>query len=251
MSARIVPVLLLSEGGLVKTVRFQKPRYVGDPINAVRIFNDKEVDEIAFLDIGASRVGAEPNYALLADIATEAFMPFGYGGGIRSLDQIKRLFALGVEKVILNSVLADDPDLVTRAADAAGSQSVVVSMDCRSSWLGRTSAWTHGGSRSLHRNPVDYAKEMERRGAGEILIHSIDRDGMMQGYDLEAINEISSAVSVPVIAAGGAGSLADLRSAIQAGASAAAAGSLFVFHGRHRAVLISYPSPEELESAVQ
>jgi cyclase len=251
MRARIVPVLLLSEGGLVKTVRFQKPRYVGDPINAVRIFNDKEVDEIAFLDIGASRSGSEPNYTLLADIATEAFMPFGYGGGVRTLDQIKRLFALGVEKVILNSVLADDPELVTRAADAAGSQSVVVSMDCRNSWLGRTSVWTHGGTRSLHRNPVEYAKEMERRGAGEILIHSIDRDGMMQGYDLEAIGEIASAVSVPVIAAGGAGSLDDLRSAIRAGASAAAAGSLFVFHGRHRAVLISYPSPEELESAIQ
>jgi cyclase len=241
----------LSEGGLVKTVRFQKPRYVGDPINAVRIFNDKEVDEIAFLDIGASREGTEPNYALLADIATEAFMPFGYGGGVRTLDQIKRLFALGVEKVILNSVLADDPDLVTLAADAAGSQSVVVSMDCRTSWFGRASVWTHGGSRPLHRDPIDYAKEMERRGAGEILIHSIDRDGMMQGYDLEAIGKVAAAVSVPVIAAGGAGCLADLRSAIRTGASAAAAGSLFVFHGRHRAVLISYPSPEELESAVQ
>ena len=248
MRPRLLPILLLSDGGLVKTVKFQSPRYVGDPINAVRIFNEKEVDEIAFLDIDAHRTGQGPNFALLADIATEAFMPFGYGGGVRTVEQAQRLFGLGVEKVILNSVLADDPDLVTRAANSAGSQSVVASIDCRKSWLGKYSVHVGGGKRSLGRAPAEYAREMERRGAGEIVINSVDRDGTMTGYDLELVGEVASAVSIPVVAAGGAGSLSDVQAAIGAGASAAAAGSLFVFHGRHRAVLINYPNPDELDA---
>jgi cyclase len=250
MRPRLVPMLLLSEGGLVKTMRFQSPRYIGDPINAVRIFNEKEVDEIAFLDIDAHRTGAGPNFDLLADIATEAFMPFGYGGGVRTVEQAQRLFGLGVEKVILNSALPDDPELITRTANSAGSQSVVASLDCRRSWLGKYTVHVGGGRRSTGRSPAEFAAEMERRGAGEIILNSVDRDGMMQGYDLELVGAVSAAVSIPVVAAGGAGNLSDVRAAIHAGASAAAAGSLFVFHGRHRAVLINYPSPEELDASL-
>lgn len=176
-------------------------------------------------------------------------MPFGYGGGVRTVEQAQRLFGLGVEKVILNSVLSDDPDLITRTANAAGSQSVVASIDCRRSWLGKYTVHVGGGRRATGRTPAEFATEMERRGAGEIILNSIDRDGMMQGYDLELVGAVSAAVSIPVVAAGGAGSLSDVRAAIGAGASAAAAGSLFVFHGRHRAVLINYPSPDELDAS--
>ena len=248
LRTRVVPVLLLRNGGLVKTVKFDKAQYVGDPINAVRIFNDKEVDELVFLDITATPAGKGPNFDLLADIASEAFMPFGYGGGITTLDQIKRLFQLGIEKVILNSALARDPGLVGQAAALAGSSSVVVSIDVKKSFLGRYSVCTHAGRTDLKREPAEYAAEMQRRGAGEILLTAIDRDGAQAGYDLDLVGRVSAAVSVPIVACGGAGQLADFRRAVDAGASAAAAGSMFVFHGRHRAVLITYPEYSALEA---
>lgn len=247
LHTRVIPCVLLRNGGLVKTIKFKDPRYIGDPINAVRIFNDKEVDEIVFLDIGATASGLGPNFDLLADIASEAFMPFGYGGGITNIEQVKRLYTLGVEKVIINSAAATRPGLVLDAATLAGSSGVVVSVDVRRSWLGNYSVCVASGQKDVKRDPVEYAQEMVRQGAGEILLNSIDRDGTMEGYDLELIRRVSAAVSVPVVAAGGAGGLHHLREAVDAGASAVAAGSMFVFHGKHRAVLITYPEYEELE----
>ena len=244
---RIIPCLLMLNGGLVKTVKFKDPKYVGDPINAVHIFNDKEVDELAFLDIGATPAGKEPNFDLLADIASQAFMPFSYGGGITTVDQVKRLYALGVEKVILNTVTAGSPRLVEQAAALAGSSSVVVSIDVRKSWSGKYSVYVRGGRQDLKRDPVTHAREMERAGAGEILLTSIDRDGLMSGYDLDLIRQVTQAVSVPVVAAGGAGELRHFREAVEQGAAAAAAGSMFVFIGKHRAVLITYPNYQQLE----
>jgi cyclase len=243
---RVIPCLLLRDRGLVKTVRFADARYVGDPINAVRIFNDKEVDEMAFLDIGATPAGTGPDFDLLGDIASEAFMPFAYGGGITTLEQAKRLFALGVEKVVLNSAAAERPALISEIAQLSGSSSVVVSIDVKRSLLGRCSVWTRAGRYDLKRDPAEYAADIERLGAGEILLTAIDRDGTQSGYDIELIRRVSDAVSIPVIAAGGAGELAHFRAAVAHGASAVAAGSMFVFHGRHRAVLITYPSPAAL-----
>ena len=248
LHARVIPCLLLRNGGLVKTVKFSQPRYIGDPINAVRILNDKEVDELVFLDIGDGTAAAGPNFDLLADIASEAFMPFGYGGGITRIDQVQRLYALGVEKVIFNTAAADTPALITQAATIAGSSGVVVSIDVRRNWLGRYSVWVQSGRRDLKRDPVTYAQEIERRGAGEILLNVIDRDGMMEGYDLDILKRVADAVSVPVVAVGGAGVLPHFRQAIDHGASAVAAGSMFVFHGKHRAVLITYPEYETLEN---
>jgi cyclase len=237
----------MRNGGLVKTVRFKNPRYVGDPINAVRIFNEKEVDELVFLDIGGAGARAAPDFDLLADIASEAFMPFSYGGGITSIGHVKRLYALGVEKVVLNTAAAGQPRLVSEAAALAGSSGVVVSMDVRRSWLGSYTVCVANGTRDLKREPPAYARDMERLGAGEILLNAIDRDGTRLGYDLELVRRVSEAVSIPVVAAGGAGDLRHFRDATDAGASGLAAGSMFVFHGKHDAVLITYPEYEELD----
>jgi imidazole glycerol-phosphate synthase subunit HisF len=247
LRARVIPCLLMLRGGLVKTLRFKDPKYVGDPINAVHIFNDKEVDELAFLDIGATAANAEPDFHLLADIASQAFMPFSYGGGIKNIEQVKRLYALGVEKVILNTVTATNPRLVEEAASLAGSSSVVVSIDVRKSWLGKYSVFVKNGAEDIKRDPVSHAQAMERAGAGEILLNSIDRDGTMAGYDLELIRDVSNAVTIPVVAAGGAGQLTHFREAVDRGAAGVAAGSMFVFHGKHRAVLITYPTYQQLE----
>jgi cyclase len=239
--------LLLSDGRLVKTVKFKNPKYIGDPINAVHIFNEKEVDELAFLDISATPAGKEPDFKLIEDIASEAFMPFSYGGGITRIDQIKRLYKLGVEKIILNSAAALNPRLVSEAASMAGSSGVVVSIDVRRSLFGKYSVYIENGQRDIKRDPVSYASEMERYGAGEILLNAIDREGTMQGYDLELISQVTVAVNVPVVAVGGAGEISHFRQAVDRGATAVGAGSLFVLHGRHRAVLITYPEYSQLE----
>jgi cyclase len=246
LQARLIPALLLRNGGLVKTVGFKNPTYVGDPINAVRIFNEKEVDEVVFLDIAATKTGKGPNFDLLADIASEAFMPFGYGGGVTSLDQVKRLLALGIEKIILNTVVAENPTFVEAAMRVAGSSSVVVSIDVRRTFLGKNAVYVRGGVQPTGKDPVQYAKEIERLGAGEVLLQSVDRDGTQMGYDLALVRAVSESVAIPVVAIGGAGSLQHFREAVQAGASAATAGSYFLFHGKHRAVLISYPEHGEI-----
>ncbi|MDP1861327.1 MAG: AglZ/HisF2 family acetamidino modification protein [Gemmatimonadaceae bacterium] len=248
MKPRVIPTLLLSNDGLVKTVKFREPRYIGDPINAVRIFNEKEVDEMAFLDISATPAGRGPNFDLLTRIASEAFMPFGYGGGITSLDEIRRLFSLGVEKVIINSAAASNPALISEAAQIAGSSSIVVSVDARRKLLGGYGAFTGSGAKAVGKTPVALAKEMQERGAGEILLTSIDREGTMSGYDLDLVRQVTASVDIPVIVSGGAGVLQHFREAVDQGASAVAAGSMFVYHGRLKAVLITYPDYNTLDA---
>lgn len=247
MIPRVIPLLLMRNGGLVKTVRFKNAKYVGDPINAVRIFNEKEVDEIVFLDIEATTSNTGPNFEILENIVSEAFMPFAYGGGINTVEQVRSLYSLGVEKIILNSVTGHNPGLVERASSIAGSSGVVVSIDVRHNWLGKYSVFVRSGQVDLKRDPVDHAIEMVGLGAGELLVNAIENDGMMEGYDLHLIKRVAEAVSVPVVAAGGAGNLQHFREAVDQGAAAVAAGSIFVFHGKHRAVLITYPEYEELK----
>jgi cyclase len=245
---RVIPALLLQGQGLVKTVKFKDPTYLGDPINIVRIFNDKEVDELVFLDITATNENRPPAFDRLANITSECFMPLGYGGGIRNMDDVRHLLSIGIEKVILNTSAVENPALVREAADYAGSSSVVISIDVKKSFLGKYEVYTQSGKKNTGLDPVRHAIEMEKCGAGEIFLNSIDRDGMMQGYDIDLIRRVADAVSIPVVACGGAGKLQDLSDAIKmGGASAAAAGSLFVFQGPLRGVLISYPSAEELK----
>lgn len=247
---RVIPCLLLKNKGLVKTVKFQNPTYVGDPINAVRIFNDKEVDELIFLDITASIEGRPPPFEFISKTAGECFMPLSYGGGIRKIEDIKTILSLGVEKVCINSYAVENPAFVRAAADLAGSSSVVVALDTKKNFRGQYEVFTHSGTKPTGLDPVQWAVEMEKMGAGELLLNSIDRDGTMQGYDIELIKRIAEAVSVPVIACGGASRIGDLAEAVHEGkASAVAAGSMFVFHGKHRAVLINFPTPQELTEA--
>ena len=244
---RVIPCLLLSDLGLVKTVMFKSPKYLGDPINIVKIFNDKEVDELVFLDILATIEQRQPPYKLLKEVAEEAFMPLAYGGGIRSLEIVRTVLELGFEKIILNTFAAENPQFVRQSADFAGSQSVVVSMDTKKSLLGKYEVYVRGGRKATGFDAVRFAVEMEKQGAGEILVNSIDRDGTMTGYDLELVKRISSSVNIPVVACGGAKNALDLGRVVKdGGASAAAAGSMFVFQGPHRAVLISYPKEDEL-----
>lgn len=245
---RAIPCLLLKGDGLVKTVRFEKPTYVGDPINAVKLFNDLAADELVFLDITATRDGRAPDYDRIATIAGEAFMPIGYGGGVRTCDQARRLFSLGVEKVVVTSAAMADPVLLRRLSDEFGSQSIVAGIDVRRDWLRRRRVVSHSGTNTTDLKVEAYARVAAEQGAGEILLMDVERDGTMSGYDHELIRQVASQVSIPVVACGGAGSLADLASAVRAGASAAAAGSLFVFSGPRRAVLINYPSAAQLET---
>ncbi len=243
---RVIPCLLMKDGGLYKTTRFSEAKYVGDPINVVRIFNDKEVDEIVVLDIGAK--GDDIDFELIEEFATECFMPLCYGGGIRSMKDARRLFELGIEKVSLNTASVSTPDLIEEIVEVFGSQSVVVSLDVKTSRLYQPSVAVRGGRERTGLKAVDHAKAVERRGAGEILLTSIDREGTGTGLDLALLSEVTSSVGIPVIAHGGAGNLEHLAEAFSHGASAVAAGSLFVFEGPHRAVLISYPSQDEQES---
>ena len=250
LKTRVIPCLLLKGQGLVKTVKFKKPKYVGDPINAVKIFNDKEVDELICLDIEATVEGRSPPMKLISEIASECFMPLSYGGGVRDLEDIKTIFNLGVEKVIINSYAIENPDFVREVSRRYGSQSVVVAVDVKRNSLGRCEIFSLGGRKRTKLNLLDHVKEMEKLGAGEIFLNSIDRDGTMEGYDIEMVKRVTAAVSVPVIACGGAGKVMDFSEAVvKGGASAVAAGSMFVFHGKHRAVLITYPSINDLEEA--
>jgi cyclase len=240
---RIIPALLLMDNGLYKTVRFKNPSYVGDPVNTVKIFNEKGADEIVVLDIGATRQKKGINFRKITEIAGEAFMPMAYGGGIRTLDEARKIFDAGYEKVILNSAAFEKPSLIGEIASIYGSQSAVVSIDAKLNWRGRYKVFTEGGSVTTGMSPELYAKQLEAAGAGEILINSIDRDGTWEGYDIPLIRAVSSAVSVPVIACGGASGMEDLKKAvIEGGASAVAAGSMFVYQKKGMGVLISFPA---------
>ena len=244
---RLIPVLLIRNNGLVKSIKFKDHKYVGDPINTVKIFNEKEVDEIVILDISATENSRPPDIAKIKEIAGEAFMPMAYGGGITTLEQIKAIINCGVEKVVLNTSAVNNPDLLRSAADWIGSQSLVVSIDVKKNIWGKYKVYGRNGKASTGWDPVDFARETERLGAGEIILNSIDRDGTFDGYDLNILKAVSGAVNIPVVALGGASGMEDFVEAIRAGASAVAAGSFFVFQKPHRAVLISYPMETELK----
>jgi imidazole glycerol-phosphate synthase subunit HisF len=252
LKTRVIPCLLLRGKGLVKTTRFKEPKYVGDPINAIKIFNDKEVDELVLLDISASKEGRGPAFTVIEEVASECFMPLAYGGGIRSVEEARRILKLGVEKVVFNSTAWRQPEVLRDAAREFGAQAVVASIDVRRKLFGRYEVCIDNGTKPTGMDVVEFARRMEDHGAGEILLTAIERDGMMQGYDLDLISKVSAAVGIPVIASGGAGSMAHMKAAVEkGGASAVAAGALFVFHGPHRAVLITYPKREELEQVLQ
>jgi len=242
LTTRIIPVLLLHSGCLVKTIHYKKYTYVGDPTNTVRIFNELEVDELFFLDISATRMKHAPDFSLLAEIAEECFMPLGYGGGIQSLDQAARVLEIGFEKIVLNTHALCDPTLISRAAARFGRQAVVVSVDVKNNIFWQPRVWSHGGTRNCHRTPLAWAREIEERGAGEVLLTDIKREGTWSGFNLELLREISAALSIPVIAHGGAGHPNHILEAVQiGGASAVALGSMVVFQKKGMGVLVHRP----------
>lgn len=245
---RVIPVLTLQNEKLVKTIRFKNPNYIGDPINAVKIFNEKEVDEIIILDITATKEKREPNYKKIEEIAEEAFMPFAYGGGINKLQQIEKLFKLGIEKVVINSALGTNLKLLSEAATIFGNQSIVAAVDIKKNWLGKQQVYTVSGEKKINISLFDYIKQIEEKGAGELFINAVDLDGTYLGYDTALISTISKSVSIPIIACGGANNLTNLLAGISAGASAVAAGSMFVYQGAQKGILISYPSQEKLKT---
>lgn len=247
MQARVIPCLLVRGNGLVKTTKFKNAVYVGDPVNAVRIFSDKEADEIVILDIDASREGRDPNYELIAEMAGEAFMPVAYGGGVRSLEQIRRLIRSGVEKVVINTLATESTDTIRAAVDVFGSQAIVGAVDVRRKLLGGYTVVAKSATVQTRLNLQQHIQNLVQAGVGELFINDIERDGTMAGYDLALVRSVTQA-PVPVVVCGGAGTIEHLRQAVnEGGASAVAAGSMFVFHGKHRAVLINYPKAAELE----
>lgn len=249
---RIIPCLLVHENGLVKTVKFSNPKYVGDPINAVRIFNEKHVDELVVLDIDASVKGYEPSYKMIENLATECRMPLCYGGGIKTVEQAQNIFSLGVEKISLSSAALENPGLVSSIAERVGNQSVVVVLDVKKKLLGGYEVFTHNGKRATGKNPFDLAKDFENRGAGEIVINSIDNDGIMKGYDFTVAEKVRNSTTLPLTILGGAGSLTDIGELINRfGIIGASAGSLFVFKGVYKAVLINYPTDDQKDDLIR
>ncbi len=245
---RVIPCLLLQNGGLVKTYKFANPKYVGDPINAIRIFNEKEVDELMVLDIRASKDNHEPNYALIKQFAGECYMPLCYGGGITTVDQAQKLFAMGVEKISIQTAALNDLKIIEHIAKKVGNQSILASIDVKKNWLGKYRLYSAATGRIQKQSWEQFLMSAVDAGAGEVVLNAVDMDGTLQGMDLELIKTGSSAVKVPLIAIGGLNSLANIKDAIDAGASAIAAGAFFVFYGPHRAVLITYPKYQELET---
>jgi cyclase len=240
---RIIPSLLIRDKGLVKTLNFKSSKYIGDPINAVRIFNEKEVDELAIFDIDATVHNKEPDYLLIEKLANQSRMPLCYGGGVKTIEQAQRIFGLGIEKIALSSAAIQHPGLVTKIAERVGSQSVIVVLDVKKKLFGGYELYTHNGNNSTGINPIKFIKELELAGVGEIIINSIDKDGTMQGYDFALIDKITEVVNMPLTVLGGAGSLDDIQKVIERyGVIGVAAGSLFVFQGPYKAVLINYPN---------
>jgi cyclase len=248
LSNRVIPTLLLQDGGLVKTRKFKNPKYVGDPVNAIRIFNEKEVDELVVLDIQASKRCQEPNYELINEIAGECFMPLCYGGGVRTVEMASRIFDCGVEKICLQTAAFENPSLISQIAKRFGSQAVVLSIDVKRDWMRRTRLYNAKIGSTSSQSWSDFLRIGVEAGAGEVIVNAVDHDGELNGYNLEIIGQAAGMVEVPVIASGGACNIEDFRAAIAAGASAVAAGAMFVFHGPHRAVLITYPRYDELEN---
>lgn len=249
---RIIPCLLRHKSGIVKTEKFTKPRYIGDPLNTARLYNEKEVDELIVLDIDATVDGKEPDYQFIEDIASECFMPVCYGGGIKTIEQMRTIFSLGIEKVALSSVLIDNPQILTEAASIFGRQSLVAVLDVKQPLWGAQRVYTHNGKKKTTHTPIELAQKLVKLGAGEIVINNIDNDGTMRGYDYSLMAKIAKSISVPVVALGGASELIDMvRVVKQSGCSAAAAGSLFVYSGKHRAVLVTYPKRTDIDEQMR
>ena len=249
LRARITPCLLIQDDGLVKTVKFKKPKYIGDPINAVKIFNEKEADELIVLDIDATSKGMEPNFKLISQLAVECRMPLCYGGGIKTSKDAKKIIALGVEKIAISSAAIDKPELIKEIANEVGNQSIVVVLDVKKKLIGKNyDVWTHNGMQNTKRCPIELASQFEALGVGEIVINSIDNDGVMKGYDLILAQRVRQATNLPLTFLGGAGHFQDINNLLNTcGVVGAAAGSLFVFKGIYKAVLINYPNFENKE----
>lgn len=243
---RIIPSLLIQDNGLVKTVNFKNPKYVGDPINAVKIFNEKEVDELAIFDIDATIKGLDPNYSLIERIANQSRMPLCYGGGVKTVEQAQKIFGLGIEKIALSSSVLQNPKLITQIADRVGAQSVIVVLDVKKKLLGGYEVYTHNGKKATGINPFKFIEDAQRLGAGEIVINSIDQDGVMKGFDMSLIDKARERSSLPMTVLGGAGTLEDIKKVIEKHKIiGVAVGSLFVFKGKYKAVLINYPNKSE------
>ena len=252
MNKRVIPCLLIKDRGLVKTIKFRKPDYIGDPINAIRIFNEKEVDELIVVDFLASKQSRAPDVDFIKEIVGEAFMPIAYGGGVTALEHIDQILRVGVERVSINSSAVLSIEFMAEACREYGSSTIIGSLDVKRDFLGRERVFHLNGKVNTKKNPVAYARELEQAGIGELFINFADRDGTYSGYDLDLIRQITDSVSIPTIACGGAGSLADVRSVLIEGkASGAAAGSIFVYYGQHQGVLINYPDQDSLAKVVQ
>lgn len=250
---RIIPCLLVHKNGLVKTTKFKDPKYVGDPINAVKIFNEKEVDELIVIDIDASRQNQEPDYKMIQNLATECRMPLCYGGGIKTVEQAQRIFSLGVEKIAISSLAVENPEIITELALRVGNQSVVVVMDVKKKLVSnKYEVYIHNGTKGTGIDPVEFAIKLENLGVGEIVVNSIDQDGVMKGYDMTLINRIREVISIPMTVIGGAGTMEDIGNVIhEHGIIGVAVGSFFVFKGKFRAVLINYPTPIEKKALLE
>jgi cyclase len=249
---RIIPCLLVHDKGLVKSVHFKQHKYVGDPINAVRIFNEKEVDELMVIDIDATVENREPDYVMIERLAAECRMPLCYAGGVKTVEQAQKIFSLGVEKIAISSAVFDDLSLIQRMGEKVGTQSVVVVLDVKKKLLGGYEVYTHNGKKKTGKNPVEFAAELEKLGVGEIVINSIDQDGQMKGYDLDLIGKIREVITIPMTVLGGAGTLSDIGLLIKKfGIIGASAGSLFVFKGIYKAVLINYPTRVEKDILIK
>lgn len=246
LRTRVIPCLQLLDQSLVKTVRFKKPGYIGDFVNTVRIFNELEVDELCFLSIRASQKGEQPNFKILSQIASECFMPLSYGGGIKDFETASRIFKLGFEKIVLNSVVFEKPELVTELAEHFGTQSIIISIDFKKDIFGRINTYSHGGTKKRSGNLLDFAKKMESLGAGELLLTSMNQEGTWSGYDLGTLKIISKAVDIPIIVHGGAGTLQHFKDAIRSGASALGVGSMVVYQAKGMGVLVNFPNQNEL-----
>ncbi|MFY4768214.1 AglZ/HisF2 family acetamidino modification protein [Aliarcobacter butzleri] len=248
LQKRVIPCLLLHKGGLYKTEKFKKPTYIGDPINAIKIFNEKEVDELMFIDIDASVEDREANYKMIEDIASECFMPLCYGGGVKNIEQMKKIYALGVEKVSISSQAIINPNFIKEAARLFGNQSVIVTIDIKKDFWGNKKVFINNGKKNTKLNPIDFIKQVESLGAGEIVINSCDNDGIMKGYDIELLKEIKENTKVPIIALGGAGNLNHIKDVFEnSKVDAVACGSMFVYQGPLKGVLISYPSYQKIQ----
>lgn len=246
---RIIPVLLLRNRGLVKSIKFKDHRYIGDPINAVRIFNEMKADELVFMDITASQENRIASLEVLKHVGEEANMPFSVGGGIRTLEQIRSILEVGAEKVILNTMAVENPNFIKSAAELFGSSTISACIDVKKNFFGKNEVRYYSGSKKCKKNPIEWAKELEQQGVGEIIVQSIDSDGTMQGYDIGLISDVANSVSIPVVALGGAGKMEHIRELYsQVSVNGFAAGSLFVYHGQRNAVLINYPTKEEINS---